>query len=121
MACILTLIIINFYPETMNYHSNKDCIDACLQCAAVCHHCATEDLKENHGMARCVQLNMECAAICTAAAQLMSLGSEQALAICKLCAEICRKCAGECGKHNMQHCRECAEACKKCAELCSKL
>lgn len=105
----------------MNYHTYKECINACLNCMALCYHCASEDLKESHHMERCIQLNMECAVICNAAAQLMSLGSEQALSACKLCAEICRKCAGECGKHNTEHCREGAEACRKCAELCSKL
>ena len=39
-------------------------------------------------MAKCIQLDMECAAICYAAAQLMSLGSEKAKDICRICADI---------------------------------
>ena len=105
----------------MNYNTYKDCINACLNCAAICHYCASADLKEDHDLKRCVQLNMECAAICTAAAELMSLGSDQALSVCKLCAEICRKCAGECGKHPHVHCKMCAEACHACAVLCSSM
>ena len=63
------------------YHEYKNCIDACLRCAAICNHCASsctqeEDVKM---MARCIQLDMECAAICYAAAQLMSLGSDKSL------------------------------------------
>ena len=105
----------------MNYRHYQECINACLNCAALCYHCASEDLKEEHDMKRCIQLNMECAIICTAAAHLMSLGGGQALSLCKLCAEICRKCAAECGKYVYKHCMECAEACRQCAGLCSKM
>ena len=69
-------------------------------------------------MANCIQLDMECSAICYAAAQLMSLGSDKAKALCGLCAEICERCAEECGKHENEHCRECAEMCTKCAKEC---
>jgi hypothetical protein len=104
----------------MNYHNYKNCIDACLECAALCSHCASEDLKEKDVamMATCVQLDMECAAICIAAAQLMSLGSNNAKDICKLCAELCKKCGDECAKHDNEHCKECAEACRKCEQAC---
>ena len=80
-----------------------------------------EDVKM---MARCIQLDMECAAICYASAQLMSLGSDKAKEICRICADICEACAAECEKHaqhGMDHCRECAEACRKCAEECRKM
>lgn len=72
-------------------------------------------------MARCIQLDMECAAICSAAAQLMSLGSEKAKEICSLCAAMCEACGTECAKHNTEHCRECAEMCNRCAEECRKM
>ncbi len=72
-------------------------------------------------MAKCIQLDMECATLCYAAAQLMSLGSDKAKELCKLCAEACQKCADECAKHDNEHCKECAEACRKCAEACSKM
>lgn len=69
-------------------------------------------------MARCIRLDMECATICYAAAQLMSLGSERAMDICRICADICEACAAECEKHNNEHCQECARACHQCAEEC---
>ena len=72
-------------------------------------------------MARCIQLDMECAAICTAAAQLMSLGSEKAKDICGICAGICEACGEECGKHGSEHCQECAKTCRKCAEECRRM
>jgi hypothetical protein len=107
----------------MSYNEYKSCIDACLDCAAVCNHCASSCLKEAdvHMMARCIQLDMECTAICYAAAQLMSLGSPAAREVCRLCAAICRMCAAECEKHDEAHCRQCAETCRRCAAECEKM
>lgn len=105
------------------YHQYKDCIEACLKCAAVCNYCASsctqeEDVKM---MARCIQLNMECAAICYTAAQLMSLSSEQATQICIICADICETCGAECANHDSGHCQECARLCLDCSEQCTKM
>jgi hypothetical protein len=72
-------------------------------------------------MAKCIQLDMECAAICYAAAQLMSVGSEKAKDICRICADVCEACGEECGKHDHKHCQECAEACRHCAEECRRM
>ena len=69
-------------------------------------------------MANCIQLDMECAAICYAAAQLMSLGSDNAIEICSICANVCEACAAECRQHQNEHCQECADACAECAEAC---
>ena len=114
----------NIKAIVMNdYHTYKSCIDACLQCAAVCNHCASSCTQEDDikMMAKCIQLDMECAAICYAAAQLMSMGSEKSKEICSLCADICEKCGAECGKHQTKHCQECADMCRKCAEECRKM
>jgi len=72
-------------------------------------------------MAKCIELDMECAAICTAAAQLMSLGSDKAREVCSICAFLCKTCADECGKHSHLHCQECAAACRECAYECSQM
>ena len=90
------------------YHTYQSCIEACLKCAAICNHCASscteeEDVKM---MARCIQLDMECAAICYASAQLMSLGSDKAKEICRICADICEACAAE--SHERNYRSECA-------------
>ena len=105
------------------YHTYQTCIEACLKCAAICNHCASSCAQEDDVkmMARCIQLDMECAAICYASAQLMSLGSDKAKDICRLCAAICNECGNECAKHETEHCQECAAACKKCAEECEKM
>jgi hypothetical protein len=106
-----------------DYHTYKTCIEACLNCAAICNHCASsctqeEDVKM---MATCIQLDMECSALCYAAAQLMSLGPKQAKAICSICADLCEACGNECGQHHTRHCQECAAACKACAAECRKM
>ncbi len=65
------------------YHEDKNCIDLCLACAAVCNHCASSCTQEPDvaHMARCIQLDMECAAICYATAQLLSLEADM-LPVC---------------------------------------
>lgn len=106
-----------------NYSAFSTCIEACLRCAAVCDHCAVSCLKEEHvaHMRRCIQLDMECSLMCTTAARLMSMGSEHAVAICTLCADICDACANECAQHDNEHCRMCAEQCRACAAECRKM
>jgi hypothetical protein len=106
-----------------NYHDYKKCIDACLVCAAICNHCASSCLREKDikMMIPCIQYDMECAAICYAAAQLMSLGSDEAKDIGRVCAAICIKCSAECSKHDNAHCRACTAACRVCAEACETL
>lgn len=106
------------------YHQYKTCVDACVQCAAVCNHCASSCTPEEdvQMMARCIQLDMECAAICYATAQLMSPGSKKAKVLRRLCADLCEACETACAKHtHMKHCQECAAACKACAEECRKM
>ncbi len=107
----------------MGYQQWKSCIDACLECAAICNYCANACTKEKdvEMMAECIRLDMECAAICYASAQLMSLGSDSAKSLCKFCASLCDACGMECGKHNNVHCEKCAEACLHCAQECLKV
>lgn len=111
-----------FRVNTINF-IHQFFIDACLQCAAVCNHCANSCTQEDDVkmMAKCIQLDMECATICYSAAQLMSMGSQQAAQICAICEEICEACGNECGKHDTEHCKECSRICMLCAEECRKM
>jgi hypothetical protein len=106
-----------------NFLMYKSCIDACLKCASLCNYCARSCAAEKDVamMARCIQLDMECASICYAAVQLMSLGSNKANEICKICAEICDACGKECLKHENDHCMACSNACRKCAKECLRM
>lgn len=105
------------------YHQNKDCIDACLKCAAICNHCAANCLQgqDVQMMARCIQLCNECAVLCYAAAQVMSMGGQTAKELCRIYVDECEACAAECGGNENKHCKECAEACRKCAEECRNM
>jgi len=99
----------------------KKCIDACIECATVCNHCAVSCLEEKdvQYLTKCIRLDLECAVICRAAAELMSLNSSYSKDVCQLCATICNACAQICEQHanmGMEHCRECAEACRACAK-----
>jgi len=101
----------------------KACIDACNACIVACSHCATSCLHEQDVkmMVRCITLDMDCAGICALAVAAMARDSEHAQAICDLCANICKSCGDECGKHKMEHCQKCAKACHSCADECRKM
>lgn len=100
---------------------NKELLNALAECADACNHCSTACLQEEDVamMAACIKLDMDCAQMCTLTAAFISRGSDHARHVMKECAEICRKCAEECGRHaDMEHCKRCAEACRKCADAC---
>ena len=105
----------------MTNQQYQKCIDACLECATECNHCAVACLeeKEVQHLTQCIRLDLECAVICRASAELMTSGSAYAPQLCELCAAICNACAEKCEQHanmGMEHCRECAEACRACAK-----
>ncbi len=105
----------------MTNQQYQKCIEACLECATECNHCAVTCLEEKdvQHLTKCIRLNLECAVICRASAELMTLGSTYSHQICDLCATICNACAKMCEQHanmGMEHCRECAEACRACAK-----
>lgn len=101
----------------------QTCIDACMACAESCEFCATSCLREQDikSMVRCIQLDRDCANICLTAASFMSRDSDFSRQLCNLCADICRACAQECEKHEMEHCQKCAEACRRCAQECNNM
>jgi hypothetical protein len=121
--CACSAFLLKNATAMNGYHYYQSCIEACLRCTAVCHHCAKSCTQEDDVkmMSRCIQLDMECAAICTVTAQLMSLGSEKAKDISRLCAEICEACGKECGQHHTERCQECAKTCLRCAEECRRM
>ncbi|MEP6948832.1 MAG: four-helix bundle copper-binding protein [Ginsengibacter sp.] len=105
----------------MTNQQYQKCIDACLECATECNHCAVACLeeKEVQHLTQCIRLDLECAVICRATAELMTLGSAYSTQICELCAAICNACAEKCEQHanmGMEHCGECAEVCRACAK-----
>ena len=99
-------------------------IDACIECATMCNHCAVSCLEEKdvQQLTKCIRLDLDCAIICRVTAELMSLSSAYSSELAELCATVCTACAQECQKHaDMEHCNECADACRKCAEEIMKV
>lgn len=99
------------------------CMQACMRCALACHHCSAACLVEEDvaSMNRCIALDMDCAAVCELAAAVMARNSDNAHAVCRLCAQICELCGDECGKHDMDHCQQCAQECRACAAECLRM
>lgn len=101
-------------------------IEAAYVCAQTCTACADACLAEEDvsNLSRCIRLDLDCADICTATGSVASrrTGSNEAVMrhLLETCAEICRLCAEECGRHahHHDHCRVCAEACRDCDEAC---
>ena len=110
------------YKFPMIYNHFKSCIDACLECAAICNQCAVACLneKETEHLKRCIELDLDCCSVCRGAVELMSRNSIFADSYCRLCADVCAACAEECERHAAMHdhCRLCAEACRRCADAC---
>jgi len=108
----------------MNYQGNEDCIAVCLGCASFCNHTALWCIDvESHrmDMKKCIELTLECAALCAATAQLISMGSERAKELCRLCAEACDNCASQCDKFNSEELCACTDLCRKCASACRSI
>jgi len=112
----------------MSHEKFATCIDACLECANECEHCATACLNEKDvaHMAKCIEIERYCADLCRMSAAFMARSSEAtehyAKELCALCAHVCEDCAKECDKHSdMEHCKACAEACRECAKACKEM
>jgi hypothetical protein len=107
----------------MEHLQFDSCIKACYECAAECDNCAIACLQETNPkeMTECIALDLDCADVCRTTAALLARASENAEAICALCAEICQSCADECRKHPSGHCRSCVEACLRCADECERM
>lgn len=93
-----------------------DCAATCLQCATCC---LSED--DPTLMHRCITLDLQCADVCRRTAASLARGDSKVRSALLLCADACRICAQECGKHSMSHCQECAASCYACANSCCDL
>lgn len=102
------------------------CIEECFDCAQACISCADACTGEKTAaeLKQCIRLNLDCADICLATGAVASrrTGSNEHIlrSTIELCAEACRLCAEECGRHagHHEHCSVCAEACRNCEAAC---
>lgn len=100
--------------------SLKELQQKLIHCALVCEECEAACLNEDNItlLARCIELDRDCADICLQAARLVQREAEIADDYLTVCETMCRLCAEECRKHNMDHCKVCAEVCEACADAC---
>jgi hypothetical protein len=103
----------------------EECIQACLDCHAICldlaRHCAHAGA--GSGQTRVMTLLLDCADCCRATANFMLRDSPMHGRLCRLCAELCRACERECRASAGEHGRmlRCADACLRCAEACERV
>ncbi len=107
------------------HHHDKlhgECLKACETCSTICnetfHHCF-EKVKDGHAdHQRTAVMTIDCQEFCKLSAELMARESPLIATACLACAEACRLCAIECGRHDDPQMKECVAACKKCEETC---
>ncbi|MBZ9715444.1 four-helix bundle copper-binding protein [Deinococcus multiflagellatus] len=126
--------MLNTHPKasSMDAALLATCLQACLDCEAVCSLCADACLNESehlHHLTRCITLNTQCAAVCQATAKVLASpgqgGAQVLQAQLEACLSACQACAAECEGHaqemNMAHCAVCAESCRRCEQACQVL
>jgi hypothetical protein len=100
----------------------QKCIDDCSKCSQSCVMTIAHCLKEGgmHSEPQHINLLKDCAEVCKLSEGYMLRQSENHMAACGLCAEICIKCAKDCEEmaHNDVQMMSCAEDCRRCAESC---
>lgn len=103
----------------------QQCIQACLDCYAVCTttaaHCL--GLGGEHASLEHQTILLDCARLCQASADFMLRGSHRHQQVCAVCAEACRACERECTRLGASDAmmQQCAEACRRCAESCERM
>jgi hypothetical protein len=101
----------------------RDCIEACSNCRNTCIEAAAYSLQEGEDFSDAHHIAMlyDCADICQASVNSMSRNSMQANAICRLCADICDKCAEHCEEYDDEQLDKCAQVCRTCAQQCRNM
>lgn len=98
----------------------QDCIDACQKCIVVNQDCLI-NMAGQKSMNDCPKCCVVCIDACYVSVKMMAADSQYAEQYCKICAEVCDYCAGQCAEHDHEHCQACAKACRECAEACRKM
>ena len=91
------------------------CAEACERCAASCL-----DEADIAAMTDCIKLDRDCAEVCRLISSVGARGSRFTTLLAAVLVDVCKACAEECARHDMDHCRVCASACRACAVACSE-
>jgi hypothetical protein len=102
-------------------------IAAAMECASASSLCADACLSSaGRDLLHCIRLNLDCADICSATVRVLSRagkeGAQPIQALLAACGAACRAATAECRMHeHLSHCRICAEACETCEGECEDL
>ncbi|MCX8074528.1 MAG: four-helix bundle copper-binding protein [Clostridia bacterium] len=101
----------------------QSCIDECNRCAQACYECFRACLSESNVEDRinCISTLIECAKMCELSSMLMSIDAKSSKEHCKLCADVCARCAKECNMFPDDHCTKCADECRRCTNECMQM
>ena len=111
--------------STMLTTVTEECIQACLDCHAIClcvsRHWTRADASPER--TRMITLLLDCADCCRATANFMLRDSPMHGRLCRLCAELCAECERECRDRagEEEGMLRCADACGRCAESCERV
>jgi hypothetical protein len=103
-------------------HDHQRCIEACMECHAVCEHMIYQHCLPRggaHVAPEHLKLMADCAQICRVAADFMIRGSAHHALTCGVCANLCAACADDCER--VGDMEECVRACRACAEACREM
>lgn len=102
----------------------QECINQCWSCRDHCqktlfNYCLLEGGKHvDHSH---VKIMIDCIDICQLVADFMVRHSIFSNLLCKICSQICTKCAEECEKIGDERMKECAQICRECAKSCNDM
>jgi hypothetical protein len=105
--------------------SAQECIKACIRCHQICLDTVANYCLERggrHAHVHHVRAMLDCAEICTTAANFLLRGSPQHGLTCKLCAEVCARCAESCeDMGDDETMAACAKSCRNCQDSCAQM
>lgn len=96
----------------------------CLQCQQHCEAAIRHCLEHGglHSETKHIQILRDAAQICNATSEFMLRESSSVYLMCKICAEICLRCAHDCDRFlHDEVMKSCAESCRRCAESCVRI
>lgn len=112
------------HDEQHEHDPMESCIEACMNCHAICTMTAQYALIQGGEMASADHVGMllDCAEICQTSANFMLRGSPYHAITCSACAVLCHACADACREFpEDEEMAQCAEMCVACADECESM
>lgn len=93
----------------------SDCNKALELCIEDCQK-VVQAHKDVTGMEKCIELCLLCIRACSDCLDACESAQLDRGKLMHGCAEACKRCAAECGKHGTEDCAKCAASCNNCIE-----